>query len=78
MMSMGTGICLPGQKRYVYTFMTGPIVRVRAGMLSADLGLSRSTVKRALNDLVRLGRVEKQPRYRENGGQTSNLYRLRK
>lgn len=35
MMSMGTGICLPGQKRYVYTFMTGPIVRVRAGMLSA-------------------------------------------
>ena len=48
------------------------------GTIAADLGLSRSTVKRALNDLVRLGRVEKQPRYRENGGQTSNLYRLRK
>ena len=46
--------------------------------IAAELGLSRSTVKRALNDLVRLGRVEKQPRYRENGGQTSNLYRLRK
>ena len=41
-----------------------------------NLALSRSTVKRALNDLVRLGRVEKRPRYRENGGQTSNLYRL--
>lgn len=35
------------------------------GTIAADLGLSRSTVKRALNDLVRLGRVEKQPRYRE-------------
>ena len=31
------------------------------GTIAADLGLSRSTVKRALNDLVRLGRVEKQP-----------------
>ena len=46
------------------------------GTIAADLGLSLSTVKRALNDLVRLGRVEKQPRYRENGGQTSNLYRV--
>ena len=46
--------------------------------IASDMKLSRSTVKRALSDLVRLGRVEIQPRYRENGGQTSNLYRLRK
>lgn len=46
------------------------------GTIAADLSLSRSTVKRALADLIRLGWVEKQPRYRENGGQTSNLYRL--
>lgn len=46
------------------------------GTIAADLKLSRSTVKRALNDLVRLGRVEKQPRFRENGGRTSNLYRI--
>lgn len=32
------------------------------GTIAADLGLSRSTVKRALSDLVRLGKVEKQPR----------------
>lgn len=31
------------------------------GTIAADLGLSRSTVKRALNDLVRLGRVESSP-----------------
>ena len=48
------------------------------GTIAQDLALSRSTVKRALGDLVRLGRVERLPRYRENGGQTSNLYRLRK
>lgn len=46
------------------------------GTIADDLSLSRSTVKRALADLIRLGRVEKRPRYRKNGGQTSNLYRL--
>ena len=46
------------------------------GTIASDLGLSRSTVKRALGDLVRQGRVEKKPRYRKNGGCTSNLYRL--
>lgn len=33
--------------------------------IASDLGLSRSTVKRALGDLVRQGRVEKKPRYRK-------------
>ena len=46
------------------------------GRIAQDLSLSRSTVKRALVDLVRLGRVEILPRYRENGGRSSNLYRL--
>lgn len=44
--------------------------------IASDLGISRSTVKRALGNLVRQGRVEKMPRYRKNGGCTSNLYRL--
>ena len=44
--------------------------------IARELGLSSSTVKRALADLARLGRVEILPRYRENGGRTSNLYRL--
>ena len=48
------------------------------GTIARDLNLSRSTVKRALNDLVRLGRVEKKPRFRENGGRSSNLYQLLK
>ena len=44
--------------------------------IAADLGLSRSTVKRALDDLIRVGLLEKEPRWRENGSYTSNLYRL--
>ena len=48
------------------------------GNIARDLNLSRSTVKRAIQDLLRLGWIEKQPRYRENGGCTSNLYRMLK
>ena len=44
--------------------------------IARDLSLSRSTAKRALADLARLGRLEVLPRYRENGGRSSNLYRL--
>ena len=48
------------------------------GSIARDLHLSRSTVKRAIQDLLRLGWIEKWPRYRENGGCTSNLYRILK
>ena len=42
--------------------------------IAADMKLSRSTVKRALADLERSGHLKKVPRYRANGGNTSNLY----
>jgi len=45
--------------------------------IARELSLSRSTVRRALNDLVRMGWVEKQARFRENGASTSNLYRVK-
>ena len=48
------------------------------GSIARDLHLSRSTVNRAIQDLLRLGWIEKQPRYRKNGGCTSNLYRILK
>ena len=46
--------------------------------IAAGVSLSRSTVKRALNDLVRAGVLEKSCRYRENGSLSSNLYRVKK
>ena len=47
------------------------------GTMAKDLSLSRSTIKRALAELTRQGQVEKQARFRENGGCTSNCYRMR-
>jgi GntR family transcriptional regulator len=74
---------LPHRARAVYMYL-----KDRAGKtadcwpavntIAADLQLSRSTVKRALNDLVKVGLIEKEARYRENGSNTSNRFILRK
>lgn len=44
--------------------------------ICADMKLSRSTVKRAIADLEKAEFIVKVRRYRENGGNSSNLYRL--
>lgn len=44
--------------------------------IARDLGMSRSTIKRALDDLIKAGYLKKEFRYRENGSHTSNLYTL--
>ncbi len=44
--------------------------------IAKELGLSSSTVKRALNELCQAGLLTKESRWRENGGRTSNLYRI--
>lgn len=44
--------------------------------IGRELGISRSTVKRALDDLVKSGYLKKEPRYRENGSKSSSLYTL--
>lgn len=42
--------------------------------IGKDIGLSRSTVKRALKELEQGSFLVKQSRKRENDGDTSNLY----
>ena len=44
--------------------------------IALELGLSRSTVKRALHDLEKHGYIRRLPRYRESGSRSSNLYVL--
>ena len=44
--------------------------------IASGVSLSRSTVKRALDDLVRAGLVEKARQWRGNGSLSSNLYQL--
>lgn len=75
------GSDLPHRARVVYMYL-----RDRADKdgkcwpaiptIGRELGLSRSTVKRALKDLIRAGLLSKEPRYRENGSNSSNLFIL--
>ena len=44
------------------------------GTIAKDLKLSRSTVKRAITDLEESGYLRKEPRWRESGGKSSNLF----
>ena len=45
--------------------------------IAEGLSLSRSTVKRAMDDLVETGLGEKSSRWRDNGSLASNLYRIK-
>ena len=42
--------------------------------IARDTSMSVSTVKRALNDLLKCGFLRKECRYRENGSNSSNRY----
>ena len=73
---------LPHRARAVYLYLrdrTGqgqdcwPAVKT----IAADMNLSRSTVKRALNDLVGAGLLRKERRYRKNGSNSSNRFLLK-
>ena len=45
--------------------------------IARDLHLSRATVQRAIRDLERSSWLIKEPRWRENGSNSSNLYKIR-
>lgn len=44
--------------------------------IAKDCNMSMRTVQRAINDLIDAGYVKKDYRFRDNGGQSSNLYTL--
>ena len=44
--------------------------------IARDLKLSQSTVRRALKDLRKVGKIETEQRYRNKGGKSSLLYKL--
>ena len=72
---------IPARARMVYMYLQDRADRESRcwpgiKTIAADLHLSRSTVKRALNDLERHGYIQRTPRYRENGSRSSNLYTL--
>ena len=46
--------------------------------IARELHMSRTTVKRALDDLEQSGWLRRQHRWRENGALTSTLYTIKK
>lgn len=46
--------------------------------IASDTSLSKRTVQRAIDDLVKCGYLIKEKRVRENNGDTSNFYILQK
>jgi len=44
------------------------------GTIERELKLSRSTVKRAITDLISGGYIHKEQRWRENGGKSSLMF----
>jgi len=67
--------------KYVYLYLAdrqGTAEETWPGIntMARDLSMSRSTVKRAVADLVRLGYVEKQEAFRPNKAQTTNRYKV--
>lgn len=44
--------------------------------IAAELNLSRTTVQRAIRDLRLAGWISVNPRYRENGSNSSNTYSI--
>lgn len=45
--------------------------------ISKELKLSRSTIKRAIQDLEKSGYLTRKERWRENGGRSSNMYYIK-
>ena len=73
---------LPSRARMVYMYLKDRTNKDGAcwpaiNTIARELSLSRSTVKRAITDLVKAGFVTKEFRYRENGSKTSCLYTVK-
>jgi len=75
---------LPNRAKLVYLYLHDRMDNEKKAWpginrIASDLSLSRSTVKRAIADLVKAGYIRKEVAYRENNrGQTSNRYYLEK
>ena len=74
---------LPNRAKLVYVYLHDRMDSEKKAWpginrIGTDLSLSRSTVKRAIADLVAAGYVRKEAAYRKNGSHTSNrLYLIK-
>ena len=73
LMTRAVSVCMYLLNRANHNLQCFPGIRI----IARDLKMSEPTVKRALRDLVMAGFVQKETRWRENDGQSSNLYILK-
>ena len=73
---------LPPRAKTLYMYLTDradkngecwPAIKT----ISRDTSMCVTTVKQAINDLIKAGFLRKESSFRENGGQTSNRYFLK-
>ena len=73
---------LPPRAKTLYMYLTDradkngecwPVIKT----ISRDTSMCVTTVKQAINDLIKAGFLRKESSFRENGGQTSNRYFLK-
>ena len=74
---------LPHRAKIVYLYLcdradSNGLCWPSIGRIAIDLSISKSTVKRALCDLVCGGYVRKEATFRQNGSRTSNRYYIEK
>lgn len=74
---------LPGRAKMVYLYLADRADKdgycfPAINTIARDLSISRSTVKRAIHDLEQQGFLEKEQRYRKNGGKSTLLYQVRR
>lgn len=72
---------LPSRAKIVYLYLFDRVDKEgycypAINTIAKDLSLSRSTVKRAIQDLEQHGYLEKTQRFRKNGGKSSLLYKV--
>lgn len=72
---------VPHRAKLVYIYLYDRMDKERKAWpglntIAGDLSLSRSTVKRAVQDLEQAGLIRKEPHFRENGSAASNRYYL--
>lgn len=73
---------LPHRAVAVYTYLHDRAnkkwrVLALSKQIAGDIKLSPATVRRAIKDLKKAGLIETEQRYREQGGKSSLLYRIK-
>lgn len=74
------GLSVPPAAKLIYFYLldksNGHSIAISVKQLGKNIGLSYSATRKNLHRLKRMGMVDIAPRYSDDGGRLSNIYRL--